>query len=43
MSARLREAFAEGRPFWFVAAFLIVVVAPAALFWFALVIAGGPW
>jgi hypothetical protein len=42
MSARLREAFAEGRPLWYGAAFLIVIVAPAALTWVALVIAGGP-
>ena len=42
MTARLRDAFSEGRPLWYVAAFLLVIVAPAALFWVLLVIAGGP-
>jgi hypothetical protein len=31
MIARLRAAFAEGQPLWYVAAFLIVIVAPAVL------------
>jgi len=42
MSARLRGVFAEGRPLWYGAAFLIVIVAPASLTWVALVVAGGP-
>lgn len=42
MISRLRAAFAEGQPLWYVAAFLTVIIAPPGLFWFALVIAGGP-
>lgn len=42
MSARLREAFTESRPLWYGAAFLIVIVAPVAFTWVALVIAAGP-
>lgn len=42
MIRRFHDAFAEGRPLWCIAAFLLVIVAPAALFWVLLVIAGGP-
>ena len=41
MIARLRAAFAEGRPLWYVASFLIVIVAPAAILW-VLFIVGAP-
>jgi hypothetical protein len=40
--SRLRAAFAEGRPLWYMAALLTVIIAPAALFWLAVIIAGGP-
>ena len=41
MLARLRAAFAEGRPLWYVASFLTVWAAPAAILWVLLVL-GAP-